>query len=366
MDPIYLDGSSTSVPYDQIEIDDDEEDQLASDIDVQPQTPQAPNGEDIEPDPDDDDAHQGGHAPAPTVNGKRKHQRKSAERAPGHTLLPATRLENILRADGESGPMSKEAQFALSIATEEFIKRFARAGHQLASAERRNIVTYRDMAAVAAQNTSLGFLEDVVPLPIPLSVAFEQRTLKEKERIDEDPALSARPVPSPLPKPTLLVSAPSRPVSSATTPTTTTAATESPGPAPSSAPSRAKNKSGTSNGRTSGARSKDKSKELSNGNAQAPPSETEQKPRSRRSSRRSEPQSWVDPASAEQPAQVRSHPSGGSVQPQWQEPPPPRTVHINPNPQPWLAGPASGFLDERAHVPEGPFGATGRTIYSQR
>jgi len=63
--------------------------------------------------------------------------------------------------------MSKEAQFALSIATaspspltwqsqlsadafclqEEFIKRFVRAGHLLASAERRSIVSYRDMGA---------------------------------------------------------------------------------------------------------------------------------------------------------------------------------------------------------------------------
>ena len=61
--------------------------------------------------------------------------------------------------------MSKEAQFALSIATvrpcpltwqfqlptdafcpqEEFIKRFARAGHLLASSEKRSIVSYRDM-----------------------------------------------------------------------------------------------------------------------------------------------------------------------------------------------------------------------------
>jgi hypothetical protein len=197
---------------------------------------------------------------------------------------------------------------------------------------------------------------------MPLSIAFEQRTLKEKERIDEDPALSLRPIPSANPKPSFLVSASSRPVSSATTPTTT-AATESPGPASSSTPSRSKSKSGTSNGRTSGARSKDKNKELSNGSSQ-PSSEAEQKSRSRRSSRRSEPQGWVDSVSTEQSPQSHSHPSG--VQPQWQEPSPPRTVLINPNPQPWLAGPASGFLDERVHIPEGPFGVTGRTIYSQR
>jgi len=102
MDPIYLDGSSTSGPYDQIEIDDDEEDQLASDIDEQqPRIVLTPEGDDLEPDPDDEDAREGGQPQSSTTpNGKRKHQRKTGERVPGHTLLPATRLENILRADG--------------------------------------------------------------------------------------------------------------------------------------------------------------------------------------------------------------------------------------------------------------------------
>ncbi|KAI9443219.1 hypothetical protein H4582DRAFT_2072293 [Lactarius indigo] len=334
MDPIYLDGSPASIPYDQIEIDDeDEEDQLASDVDEPPQITRVPDGEELEPDPDDEDAHEG---QATTANGKRKHQRKSGERVPGHTLVPVNRLENILRADGESGPMSKEAQFALSIATEEFIKRFTKAGHQLASTERRNVISYRDMATIAAQNSSLKFLEDVVPLPIPLSLAFERHALKEKELVDEDPALSAHPIPSSLQKPTLLASAPPHPVSSATTPTTTTA-TESPGPMSSSAPSRPKSKPRASNGRAS-----------------------EQKPRARRSSRRSEPQSSDNPSPTEPPPPSHLHSS--DVQPHWEEPPTPRGVHTNP--QPWLAGPASGFLD--VHVPEGPFGATGRTIYSQR
>jgi hypothetical protein len=103
MDPIYLDGSSTSAIYDQVEIDEEEEDQLASDIDEQqPQTVRAPDGEELEPDIEDEDAaREGGqHRSSTAPNGKRKHQRKTAERVPGHTLLPATRLENILRADG--------------------------------------------------------------------------------------------------------------------------------------------------------------------------------------------------------------------------------------------------------------------------
>ena len=205
---------------------------------------------------------------------------------------------------------------------------------------------------------------------MPLSVALETRALKEKERIDEDPALSTRPIPSPLAKPIPLASIASRPVSSATTSSTTmavatTAAAESPGSALPSMPSRAKAKPSTSNGRT--ARSKDKNKELLNGNGQPLPSssEPEQKSHSRRGSRRSEQQGWVEPESTEQHlAMSHLHP-GGAQQLQWQEPPPPPPNSLT-NSQPWLAGPASGFIDERVHVPEGPFGATGRTIYSQR
>lgn len=226
--------------------------------------------------------------------------------------------------------------------------------------------------------SSLIFLKrhvDVVPLPMPLSMALETRALKEKERIDEDPALSTRPIPSPLPKPTPLASTASRPVSSATTSSTTiaaavaatTAAADSPGSAVPPMPSRTKSKSSTSNGRTGSARSKDKNKELSNGNGQPPPSssEPEQKTHSRRGSRRSEQQGWVEPVSTEQHLAMSHLQPGGAQQLQWQEPPPP-PPNLHTNSQPWLAGPASGFIDERVHVPEGPFGATGRTIYSQR
>ncbi|KAI0269837.1 hypothetical protein BC834DRAFT_841596 [Gloeopeniophorella convolvens] len=384
MDPIYLDGSSTSAQYDQIEIDDDdEEDQLESDVDEQPPSPRVPDGEEIEPDPEDEDAPSSTQPQGTAVNGKRKHQRKTGQRVPGHTLLPASRLENILRADGESGPMSKEAQFALSVATEEFIKQFIRAGHRSASAEKRNIVSYRDMASVASQSSSLKFLEgrpsrfssplrpnsrvrtDIIPVPLSLSLAFERRALKEKELIDEDPALNVLPIPPPAPpKPTLVVPAPSHPVSAAATPTTTTTTAESPGPtsAPAPAPSRTKGKPRASNGRANGARSKDKSKEAASAKA-VPQSDPEQKPRARRSSRRSEPQARAEPEPVAPPPPA-PHPPATGAQVQWEEPSPPRSTHSNS--QPWLAGPASGFLDERVHVPEGPFGATGRTIYSQR
>ncbi|KAI0061682.1 hypothetical protein BV25DRAFT_1805254, partial [Artomyces pyxidatus] len=155
----------------------------------------AVDGDDIEPDPEDDpEDEQPGHGQGASANGRRKHLRKSGERVPGQSLLPQTRLENILRADGASGPMSKEAQFALSVATEEFIKRLARAGYQHASAQKRTIVQYRDMGATTHMRGhphTLTRLEDILPAPLPLSVALERRAAKEKELLDEDPALTA-------------------------------------------------------------------------------------------------------------------------------------------------------------------------------
>jgi hypothetical protein len=105
----------------------------------------------------------------------------SGERMPGHSIIPALRLENIIQADGKfyvvsslylvqeaagvagNLSVSKEGLFILSIATvsnsqltsllfilnhrlkEEFIKRMAEAGHLQASSERRTSINYRDM-----------------------------------------------------------------------------------------------------------------------------------------------------------------------------------------------------------------------------
>ncbi|KAI0051155.1 hypothetical protein FA95DRAFT_1603032 [Auriscalpium vulgare] len=200
MDPIYLTGNEPVAPYGQIEIDDDdEEDELDSDIEEQqPQQVirKVLDGEEIEPDPEEDENE---NVHGSSTNGRRKPTRKSGERVPGISLLPQNRLENILRADGEAGPMSKEAQFALSVATEEFIKRLAHAGYQRARAQQRAVISYRDMAAVASQQSSMFFLQDIIPSPVPLTLALERRALKAKELIDEDPALTAPIAPSPLP-----------------------------------------------------------------------------------------------------------------------------------------------------------------------
>ncbi|EGO23952.1 hypothetical protein SERLADRAFT_470484, partial [Serpula lacrymans var. lacrymans S7.9] len=138
--------------------------------------------------------------------GPKKGARRSGERTPGTTLLPSTRLDNILQGDGVTGNliMSKEASFVLSIATEEFIKRMAQAGQRQAAAARRNTVVYKDMASSIQQYQEFMFLEDIIPRPISLSEALARRAQKEKERLEEDPALAS--VPQDLPPPSVSVS----------------------------------------------------------------------------------------------------------------------------------------------------------------
>ncbi|EMD39970.1 hypothetical protein CERSUDRAFT_92455 [Gelatoporia subvermispora B] len=125
--------------------------------------------------------------------------RRSGERVPGHTLLPQARLENILHADGSGGQLSKEALFMLSVATEEFLKRFAAAGLREANAARRAVVNYRDIAQVAHAQPEFHFLQDIMPRPITLAEALQRRATKEKEMLEDDPAISAVALTAPLP-----------------------------------------------------------------------------------------------------------------------------------------------------------------------
>ncbi|KAJ7044112.1 hypothetical protein C8F04DRAFT_689621 [Mycena alexandri] len=114
-------------------------------------------------------------------------------RIPGETLLPALRIETIIKADGVMGALalSKEGLFILSVATEEFIKRLTQGGQRQAGVEGRTSVNYRDMAATTQQYQEFMFLQETIPSPVSLSEALRLRELKEKETLENDPALAA-------------------------------------------------------------------------------------------------------------------------------------------------------------------------------
>ncbi|KAJ3791298.1 hypothetical protein GGU10DRAFT_338416 [Lentinula aff. detonsa] len=115
-------------------------------------------------------------------------------RAPGTTLMPAVKIENILQADGVTGSLSvsKEGLYVLSIATEEFIKRLVQGGHRQANSGRRNAVNYRDMADTTRQYQEFMFLKDIIPYPVSLSEALEMR-----EAVLKDSFGDATPMPFP-------------------------------------------------------------------------------------------------------------------------------------------------------------------------
>ncbi|OBZ71651.1 hypothetical protein A0H81_08329 [Grifola frondosa] len=133
-----------------------------------------------------------------SASSSRSRQHKYGVREPGHTLIPAPRLENILYADGSGGHMSKEAVFMLSIATEEFVRRLTEAGHRRADEDKRSVINYRDVAAVPQQQPQFAFLQDTIPPPISLSEALERRAAKERALLEDDPATSAAVTPSAL------------------------------------------------------------------------------------------------------------------------------------------------------------------------
>ncbi|KAG2151412.1 hypothetical protein DEU56DRAFT_727829 [Suillus clintonianus] len=140
---------------------------------------------------------------------QKKSGRRLGERTPGTTLLPASKVENIVQPDSAnvlaSISMSKEALFILSVATEEFIKRMAQAGHRQAAAKRRGTVNYSDLACSTQQYQEFMFLQDTIPEPISIAEALDRRAMKEKEDLEANPAMSTTHRQSP---PFVAVSAP--------------------------------------------------------------------------------------------------------------------------------------------------------------
>lgn len=110
---------------------------------------------------------------------KPKPRPKPAERTPGETQLPLSRVQKIMKTDSDLLPVSKEALHMISVATEEFLKKLTKATHKQAHAQRRTMINYRDAATAVEQSDNMQFLQDTIPPAIPISEAFERRRAKE-------------------------------------------------------------------------------------------------------------------------------------------------------------------------------------------
>jgi len=81
------------------------------------------------------------------------------------THLPVARVQKIINADPDRLHTSKNAAFAIAMATEMFIQHLATTTHNVVKAERkpRRNIQYRDTASAVAKTDNLEFLVDVVP-----------------------------------------------------------------------------------------------------------------------------------------------------------------------------------------------------------
>ncbi|KAJ7069996.1 histone-fold-containing protein [Mycena amicta] len=103
---------------------------------------------------------------------KKKRDRKEAApkpvvRPPGKSLLPISKVQNIIKADKEITLVAKEATFLVACATEEFMKRFAEAAMAQAEREKRTTLQYKDMATVVRKADEFLFLEEIIPWTLP-------------------------------------------------------------------------------------------------------------------------------------------------------------------------------------------------------
>ncbi|KAL0247089.1 hypothetical protein I308_104124 [Cryptococcus tetragattii IND107] len=146
-----------------------------------------------EQDEEDVEAGQGSGAKKPARKRIIKQRQSLAEKQPGTTMFPVTRVKKIVKADRDIDIMSSEAVFMVSVAAEYFIKHFMEEGYTKARLEKRKLINYRDMANVVARSEEFDFLKDVIPTPMPLSEAIEKRKRKVavEENLDEDAPASS-------------------------------------------------------------------------------------------------------------------------------------------------------------------------------
>ncbi|WFD47197.1 DNA-directed DNA polymerase [Malassezia furfur] len=144
-------------------------------------------------------SEEAGAGPAPSApQAPKRAPRPSLPPQKGTTVFPLARIAKIVKADSAVDICSKEATFLISAATELFVKKFVEEGCINARMDKRKMVRYDDMAKAAQQNEYLDFLRDVVPMPVPLSVAMQQRAQmaqagEEQEALDASPTESSKP-----------------------------------------------------------------------------------------------------------------------------------------------------------------------------
>ncbi|EXJ78621.1 hypothetical protein A1O1_09022 [Capronia coronata CBS 617.96] len=88
-----------------------------------------------------------------------------SEEATGSSALPLARVKKIIAMDDEIGQCSTTAAFAISVATEIFIRYLTEQAYNVVKSERkpRRNIAYKDVATAISRIDNLEFLSDTVP-----------------------------------------------------------------------------------------------------------------------------------------------------------------------------------------------------------
>lgn len=99
-------------------------------------------------------------------------------------LRAVARVQKIIQAEEEALPYSKNAAFAIAIATEMFVYYLSEQSYHAAKADKQNHIkrslNYKDVATAVATRDNLEFLTDVVPKTITYKQYREKKAKEEK------------------------------------------------------------------------------------------------------------------------------------------------------------------------------------------
>ncbi|KAF2182418.1 histone-fold-containing protein [Zopfia rhizophila CBS 207.26] len=106
----------------------------------------------------------------------------------GQVSLPLARVQKIIAADPDRTHVSKNASFAIALATEMFIQHLATTTHNVVKAERkpRRNIQYRDVSAAVSKTDNLEFLVDVVPKTVTYK-EFKKKREAEGKSVGKGP-----------------------------------------------------------------------------------------------------------------------------------------------------------------------------------
>ncbi|KAJ8520950.1 hypothetical protein ONZ45_g2292 [Pleurotus djamor] len=149
---------------------------------------------------DDDDLETPAAEPGPSDAAEPAKKKARKERPPEDPHLPFARVQRIIKADKDIPIVAKEATLLISLATEEFIKRFVK------TAQRKGkgvTLQYRDVAS-AAREEEFRFLEAELYAWMPKILEDEKKKTLAKKPKETDASKAKADAPRDPNQPTML------------------------------------------------------------------------------------------------------------------------------------------------------------------